>query len=167
MEPAYFHPGSSITVPVFSYQMEAPETSTAGSGLDWIAEVIFWVSQAVAVYFFWITWIIASHLIRWNEAKVTFRRFYCLSTMHSYFKGPGLVKWATLFLFPQELLIIPKKMTVCNGLAPVAAGSSSGPRNTAVLDSPTVPWASKSPQLSSQGDKEGEFWELAFLLFLS
>lgn len=47
-----FHPGSSITVPVFSYHVEAPETSTAGSGLDWIVEVIFRVSQAVAVYFF-------------------------------------------------------------------------------------------------------------------
>ena len=36
--------------------------------------------------FFWTTWIIASSLIRWNEAKVTFRRFYGLSMMHSYFK---------------------------------------------------------------------------------
>lgn len=136
-----FHPGSSITAPVFSYHVEAPETSTAGSGLDWIVEVIFRVSQAMAVYFFWITWVIASSLIRWNEAKVTFRRFYCLSTMHSYFKGPSLEKWAALFLFPQELLIIQKKMTVCNDLAPVAADSSSGPRNTAVLYSQTAPWA--------------------------
>jgi hypothetical protein len=35
-----FHPGSSITMPVLSYHVEAPETSTAGSGLEWNMDVI-------------------------------------------------------------------------------------------------------------------------------
>lgn len=71
------------------------------------------------------------------------------STMNSYFE---ILVWRHEQLsshFPKGALLITWEMiTFYNCLAPVAADSSSGPRNIAVLDFQPVPWASKSAQFS-------------------
>lgn len=145
--------------------MEAPETSTAGSGLDWIVEVIIWGSQAMAVYFSWITWIITSSLIRWNEAKATFWWFYCPLNSALLFKGLGLEKWATISPFPKGYPINHLGKENCNCLAPVAADSSSGPRNAAALTTNLFPVPLKVLSSANRVTKWG-FWELVFLLFV-